>query len=169
MSLDCATVAKIIRTSVMTSVAVVNLLLLDQFAKAAAVYFLKPVGSRAVVPGFFNLTYVENCGAAWGVFQGQSLPLAGFAIGALVLIAWKRRAIFVDNFGGRLTEVLLYAGIIGNLVDRLTLGHVVDFLDFHWYSHHFPVFNFADSFITIAAALLILEAVLGSVRRRKAT
>ena len=57
---------------------------------------------------------------------------------------------------GVLCEILLYAGILGNLIDRLVRGYVVDMFDFHWGVHHFPVFNVADSYITVAAALLLI-------------
>ena len=137
--------------------AVVNLLVLDAVAKELAAGFLKNAAPFAVVPGFFDLAYVENRGCAWGMFQGQVWPLAAFAALALAFLVWKRKSVFTGGRAAAVAEVLLYAGIVGNLVDRVFRGYVIDFLDFHWKSaYHFPCFNFADTYITVAAGLLIL-------------
>ena len=72
------------------------------------------------------------------------------------VLIWKRRSIFPAGVAGTLAELLLYAGILGNLIDRLARGCVVDMFDFHWGVHHFPCFNVADAYITVAAGLLIL-------------
>ena len=141
---------------VFTFAAVCNLLLADQIAKAAAVFYLKGEPALVVVPGFFQLAYVENRGCAWGMFQGHVWPLAVFGIVALALLFWKRRAVFPPGFWGATAETLLYAGIIGNLIDRIQHGYVIDMLDFHWNVHHFPCFNIADICISVAAGLLIL-------------
>ena len=82
------------------------------------------------------------------------------AILAMVFVIWKRRSIFPSGVAGAVAEVTLYAGILGNLVDRLWLGCVVDMFDFHWGIHHFPCFNVADSFITVAAGLLIVMGIV---------
>ena len=79
-----------------------------------------------------------------------------FGVVAFAFLVWKRRAIFPKGAWGTLAEILLYAGILGNLVDRFYLGYVIDMLDFHWGPHHFPCFNIADTFISVAAGLLIL-------------
>jgi len=141
---------------VLTFAAVVNLLLVDQIAKAAAVYYLKNEPPHVVLDNLFQLAYVENRGCAWGLFQGQVWPLAVFGVVAFAFLVWKRRAIFPKGAWGTLAEILLYAGILGNLVDRFYLGYVIDMLDIHWGPHHFPCFNIADTFISVAAGLLIL-------------
>ncbi len=140
---------------VLTFAAVVNLLLVDQIVKAAAIFYLKGQPARVVVDGLFNLAYVENRGCAWGMLQGQVWPLAIFAFIALGVLFWKRTAIFPAGKWGIVAELLLYAGIIGNLIDRISRGAVVDMFDFHWGVHHFPCFNVADSYITVAATILI--------------
>ena len=145
-----------LRRLIFTFVAVVHLVLLDQVVKAAAVYFLKGQPSIVVLENFFNLAYVENRGCAWGMFQNQVLPLAIFGIVALGFLFWKRDAVFPSGKLGIISELLLYGGIIGNLIDRLVLGYVVDMFDFHWGVHHFPCFNVADSYITIAAGVLLI-------------
>ena len=140
---------------------VANLVLLDAVAKELSAGYLKGAPAVSIVDGFFNLAYVENRGCAWGMFQGSVLPLAAFALVALMFIAWKRKSIFPAGAGklsrsaAFVAECLLYAGIVGNLIDRVFRGYVIDFLDFHWGASHFPCFNLADSFITVAAVLIV--------------
>ena len=144
--------------------AVANLAVVDAVAKELAASLLAGSASVAVVPGFFDLAYVENRGCAWGLFQGQVWPLAAFGVVALAALVWKRRDVFLSFGGGwrrafgSVAEPLLYAGIVGNLVDRVFRGFVIDFLDFHWGVHHFPCFNLADAYITVAAALLVVAS-----------
>ena len=117
-----------------------------------------------VIPNLFNLAYVENRGCAWGMFQGQVWPLAVFGLVALAFLIWKRKAIFVSqrsqplNFS-TVAEPLLYAGIIGNVIDRLFRGYVIDMFDFHWGIHHYPCFNVADSLICIAVGLMLIASL----------
>ena len=153
---------------VFTFAAVMNLLLVDQVVKAAAIAHLKGAPPVTVLDGLFNLAYVENRGCAWGMFQGHVWPLAVFAILAMAFVIWKRRSIFPSGVAGAVAEVTLYAGILGNLVDRLWLGYVVDMLDFHWGIHHFPCFNVADVYINIAAGLLILAALFSGKKTERA-
>ena len=141
-------------------VVVLNLVLADAVAKELAHGLLGPSaagGPRVVdvVPGLFNLAYVENRGCAWGLLQGQVWPLAAFAAVAFALLVWKRKSVFPRGVWGLVAEHLLYAGILGNLIDRLYYRFVVDMFDFHWGVHHFPCFNVADSCITVAAGILI--------------
>ena len=146
------------RRFVFSFAVVANLLLLDQVVKAAAIQRLKGASPVEVLP-FLNFAYVENRGCAWGLFQGQVWPLAAFAAVAFFLIVWKRRSIFPEGVWGLVAEHLLYAGILGNLIDRLYYRFVVDMFDFHWGVHHFPCFNVADSCITVAAAITIASSV----------
>lgn len=143
---------------------VTNLLLLDQVAKAVAIQKLKGMPPVEILP-VFNLAYVENRGCAWGMFQGQVWPLAVFAAVALVLLVWKRKSIFPPGAWGYVAEHLLYAGILGNLIDRVYYRFVVDMFDFHWGIHHFPCFNVADSCITVAAGILIATSFFSSKGR----
>ena len=153
------------RTAVTIFAAVVNLLLADAVTKELAARLLNGSAAVSVSPGFFDLAFVENRGCAWGLFQGQVWPLAVFGSVALAVLVWKRKSVFgLDAKGarlwaGRVAEVLLYAGIVGNLIDRMFRGYVIDFLDFHWRAaYHFPCFNLADTFICVAAGLLVLTS-----------
>lgn len=147
-----------------------NLLLVDVATKEAALKNLPAYGTKPVVEGFFDLALVKNRGCAWGMFQGKVWPLAAFAILALAVIVWKRKTIFDTSqiavapqkarFVASAAECVLYAGILGNLVDRAFRGYVVDMFDFHWGAHHFPCFNVADAYISVAAAALIVLSFL---------
>ena len=148
--------------------AVANLLLVDAVSKELAAGYLKGTSAVSVIDGFFNLAYVENRGCAWGLFQGQVWPLAVFGLVALAFLIWKRKAVFGLETKdarrgwlilGAVAEPLLYAGIIGNVIDRLFRGYVIDMFDFHWGVHHFPCFNIADSCICVAVGLLLLTSL----------
>lgn len=143
------------------------LYLLDQFTKLLIVRHFPHQTFRGeelvVIPGFFNIVRVHNTGMAFGHFnnsQYANLAFGAVAIAALVTITvlWKRGAF--PTTPSKLAGALLVSGIVGNLTDRLMpgRGYVVDFLDFHLGSYHWPSFNVADSAITIAAALLVISA-----------
>ena len=138
---------------------VANLVLVDAVVKELAAGCLKGSAAVSVIPGLFNLAYVENRGCAWGMFQGQVWPLAAFGLMALAFLIWKRKSVFGPGKTAAFAEPLLYAGIIGNVIDRLCRGYVIDMFDFHWGVHHFPCFNVADSCICIAVGLLLLTSL----------
>ena len=156
------------------AVAALNLLAIDAVVKEIAVARLKGAAAVPVIPGFFDLAYVENRGCAWGLFQGHVWPLAVFGLAALAILVWKRRAIFGDlraersasAWLGAVAEPLLYAGIVGNVVDRVFRGYVVDMLDFHWHTSHFPCFNLADTYISVAVGLMLLASFLEPSRKK---
>lgn len=114
--------------------------------------------SRPVIPGFFDLTYVRNTGAAFGAFAGQTQLLGVFSIAMLALLIVYRDRIIGTARVHRIILGLLVGGIIGNVMDRIRLGFVVDFLDFHIAGHHWPAFNIADSAICTAVGLYILHS-----------
>lgn len=149
----------------------VHLALADAVAKELAVAKLKGCAPFQVIPRLFDLAYVENRGCAWGMLQGRVWPLAVFAVVAMAFLVWKREEVFLARESGwrrafgRVAECLLYAGITGNLLDRVFRGYVVDFLDFHWGVHHFPCFNLADVYISVAAGLLIAASVFSRKRQ----
>lgn len=118
-----------------------------------------------LVPGYLELRYAENCGAAFGVLdRGPAwMRLALFgpaALAATVGLLW----LFVTGYGGRLFAIsvpLIASGALGNLVDRFRLGYVIDFIRFHIHdSFVWPTFNVADSTITVGVALLLIEGLL---------
>jgi signal peptidase II len=133
---------------------------LDQATKYLAVTQLKPLRSIEVIPGFFNLSYVENPGAAWGILDGHKYPLIIFSVISLIFIAVKRHQLFGHLKFPILLPSLICGGIVGNLIDRIRIARVIDFLDFHAFGRHFPAFNIADSAICIGAFLFVLAEFL---------
>jgi signal peptidase II len=120
-----------------------------------------PLGSYGfsgipVIPGFLNFVHVGNTGAAWSMFSGKSTGLALLAAGTLVAIFYWRKHLALKNPSVQLSFGLLCGGIIGNLVDRLVHGHVIDFIDVHFGSYTYPTFNVADSGICIGVFWYVL-------------
>ncbi len=138
------------------------ILALDQFTKWIVLQFL-PVGAgeKEIIPGFFRLVHWGNTGAAWSMFRGNNGVLAVVALVALVVLFLARHQFDLHRLGGQISLGLIFGGIIGNLVDRVRIGHVVDFLYFYVVRRDgresgFPAFNVADSAICIGVGLLFL-------------
>ncbi len=144
------------------------ILLVDQFTKVLIVGYYQLHDSTYVTP-FFNVVRAHNTGAAFSFLAGasgwQRWFFTGVGLAAAALILWM-----LESHPGQklfsFAMACILGGAIGNVVDRLMHGYVVDFLDFHWRSMHFPAFNAADSAITIGAACLILDELL-RVKRGK--
>ena len=142
------------------------ILIADQFTKVLIVGYYH-LGDSTPVTSFFNVVRVHNSGAAFSFLAGASGWQRWFftALGTLaaVLILWLLKS----HAGQKLFSFALaciLGGAIGNVIDRVMYGYVVDFLDFYWRTWHFPAFNLADSAITVGAACLILDE-LRRVRR----
>lgn len=128
----------------------------DQATKSIATSYIHLHDSIEVYPGVFDLTYIQNTGAAWGIFSGANHWLVTLSIAMLLVLVRYRRQIVGNGWVSRLALGLLLGGILGNLIDRMRLGYVIDFLDFHWDSAHFPAFNVADSAICVGVMLYLL-------------
>jgi len=115
--------------------------------------------SHPVIPGFFNLTYVRNTGAAWGMLGGQNAVLTVLSVVILALMIVFRRSFLGRTWEHRLSLALLIGGVAGNLLDRVRLGWVTDFLDFHVRGWHWPAFNIADAAICVGVGLYIMSAL----------
>ena len=144
------------------------IVLLDQFTKVLIVGYYA-LGDSTTVTSFFNGVRVHNTGAAFSMLAGaggwQRWFFTALGVVAAIVIVWLLRS----HAGQKLFSLALacvLGGAIGNVIDRLLYGYVVDFLDFHWNALHFAAFNVADSAITIGAACLILDELL-RVRRAK--
>jgi len=137
----------------------------DQLTKAAIVAHLpfgtygEGRGAVTVIRNFFYLVHVGNTGAAWSMFSGQSVLLAIFALATLVAIFIWRDALALRERRSQLCFGLLCGGIVGNVVDRLRYGHVVDFIDLHFGSYVYPSFNVADSGICIGVILYLWHSL----------
>lgn len=115
-----------------------------------------PGAHIVIFPGFFNLVHVGNTGAAWSMFSGQSLWLALLAVGTLIAIFFWRRHLGLRSPAAQLAFGLLCGGVVGNLIDRLRHGHVIDFIDLHFGSYVYPTFNVADSGICVGVFWYVL-------------
>lgn len=139
------------------------LLALDQVTKWLARARLDEFGAPTViVPGFFNLAFATNTGAAFSIGHGNNGFFLLLSLGALVALGVGYRfGVFGHSPWTRFGLVLLVAGVLGNLADRVRFGHVVDFLQFDLHfpgAHPFPTFNVADACITIAAGCFLVGA-----------
>jgi signal peptidase II len=140
---------------------------LDQLTKQFALTALEPVGSIAVVPGFLNWTLAFNPGAAFSFLAGEAgwqrwLFTALAIVVSFVLAFWLARMSRRD-WRNAVPLALIIGGALGNLIDRLRLGHVIDFIHVHYYQQwNYPAFNIADSAICIGAMLLIVFGLVAS-------
>ncbi|MDR1991021.1 MAG: signal peptidase II [Acidobacteriaceae bacterium] len=137
---------------------------LDQVTKLLIRQRLAISESMTVIPGVLDFTHVRNSGVAYGFLNGvdfpyKSLLIAGVATVALVSIALYAKGIAGEQLLARAGLALIIGGAAGNLIDRLTTGSVVDFIDAYWRGWHFWAFNVADSAITIGVALMLLDIV----------
>jgi signal peptidase II len=138
--------------------------LLDQASKAWAIRKLSFGGDIEVIPDFFNFAYATNKGVAFSMFDGHgdagrwALSGLAFLAATLVLYFFWRTPRSDDRILGALA--LLLAGILGNVVDRIRLGYVIDFIDFQFGNWHYPTFNIADIAICTGAGLLVLDMFL---------
>lgn len=131
--------------------------LLDRITKLWALGSLKNTSSKTVIKGFFDLTYVENKGAAWGIFVGKTMFLIVFTVVILCgvvfyLIKYRPKNKFV-----RVALSLIIAGALGNIADRVIYKYVVDFISLHYKDvYSYPVFNIADMCVVIGTVLLLI-------------
>ena len=144
------------------------ILIADQCTKFLIIGFYQ-LGDATLVTSFFNLVRAHNTGAAFSFLNSASgwqrwlFTVIGILAAALILWMLKSHA-GQKLFAFALACIL--GGALGNVIDRVLYGYVVDFLDFHWHGWHFPAFNVADSAITVGAACLILDELLRVQRGR---
>lgn len=136
-------------------IAVISVIL-DQIVKYLIISKCTLYKKNPVIDGFFNITYVQNRGAAWGILNNNIILLVVITVLALGLIC---SFIFKESNIKKLDIVLygmLLGGIIGNFIDRIFRGYVIDFLDFIIFGYDFPVFNIADMLIVISVGIMIV-------------
>lgn len=114
-----------------------------------------PHGGMEVIPGFFNLVYATNYGAAWGLFSDYGHVLIALGFLSLIAIFLLRRDLELNTIQGQVSFGLIISGIIGNTIDRLVHGRVIDFLDVDLQFYRWPTFNFADCGIVVGAMLYV--------------
>ena len=138
------------------------IVVLDQAVKATVRRYVALNESVTVIPGFFDLTRVHNTGTAFGFMNGTDFPfktiiLACVAALALAGLAFYAASLPYQQWLARTGLALILGGAAGNLIDRLSWGYVVDFVDMYWSGWHFWAFNVADAAITVGVALMILD------------
>jgi signal peptidase II len=134
---------------------------LDQFTKQLVLRFLGYTQEKVILDGFFKFVHWGNTGAAWSLFRGNNLLLAAVAVAALVVLFFSRRHFDSRTLLGQVAFGLIFGGIVGNLIDRLTVRHVIDFIYFYLQQRGgteigFPAFNVADSAICTGVGLIFL-------------
>ena len=148
------------------SIVIIVGIILDQLTKYLAVKYLAPVDTVPLINGVIHLTYVENPGAAFGMLAGMPWIFNTFSIVTCIVIAFYLYLGHADNKLYAISLSMIVSGGIGNLIDRLSLGYVVDFIDFRLIN--FAVFNGADSFVCIGAGILILALIIDLKKEMKA-
>ena len=148
------------------------LLGLDQLSKLLVVASLDLYEVRPLVPGFFNLVHVTNKGAAFSMFASVDSPLRHYffvavnsaAFLGLTIAAWKMSS---QHLLYRVSFAMIAAGALGNLVDRLRFGAVIDFLDFYVGTYHWPAFNVADSAICVGVVVLLVMNIMEMINEKR--
>ena len=142
------------------------LVLADQVSKAIVVRTMSLYESIPIIPNFFNFTYITNDGMAFGI----DFPFGYFIFSAVSLLLtlflfWYLWSVRNHSIVIRLGLAMIIAGAIGNLIDRLMLGEVFDFLDFMIRDFHWYVFNLADSYVTVGMVLLLIDSIILEKKR----
>lgn len=142
----------------MKKLAIVSLIsiIIDQIIKVIITTNVEFAHSINVINNFFRITYLQNTGAAWSILSGNRIFLIMITLIALGIIYY----FFIKNKKLKNYESILYGillgGILGNLIDRVRFGYVIDYLDFNIFSYHYPVFNFADICIVISIIIIAI-------------
>lgn len=135
--------------------------LIDQISKILVINLMNLGEVITIIPSFFYLTHVQNDGAALNILSGNTILLIIISLAALFYVVKLVLDSKTTNKIQFITYTLLIGGIIGNILDRVIYGKVIDFLDFHIFGYHAPVFNLADSFIVIGIILLGISIIRG--------
>jgi len=143
---------------------------LDQATKALVRSRFELHDSLEIIPGLFNLTRVHNYGAAFGLMNAADFPFKTVVLSIVATVALLALTVYastlpVEQLLARVGLALIVGGAAGNLIDRLTAGYVVDFVDVYWRNWHFWAFNVADAAITVGVAFMILDLL--DVRTRR--
>jgi signal peptidase II len=140
----------------------IAIVLCDQLTKAVVDRTMPLHHSITVIDNFFSLTYIRNTGAAFGFLAGsheffRRTFLIGFSLAAIAFILVMLRRLPPGEKALTIALGFILSGAVGNLIDRLLYGEVIDFLDFYWSDYHWPAFNVADSFITIGVVVILFR------------
>ncbi|MDY5059997.1 signal peptidase II [Staphylococcus simulans] len=141
-------------------------LILDQFTKAYIVKTMSVGDSYSVIPGFLNITSHRNTGAAWGILSGKM----GFFFLVTIIVLGLLTYFYIKEARGhfwmQMAISLLFAGALGNFIDRMKNGEVVDFIDTYIFGYDFPIFNVADSSLTVGVILILILLLFDSKKNK---
>ncbi len=145
-------------------------LLIDQFTKVYIDRVMDLHQSIPVLEGFFSITYVRNPGAAFGFLADTRFRIPFFiviSIVAVIVIIVAFHKLRRDQKLAQVSLAMILSGAVGNLIDRVRLGEVIDFLDVYWKRYHWPAFNVADSLICVGVFLLAVDMLKEERRQKK--
>ena len=138
--------------------------LIDQISKFYITSTMSLTDTIHIIKNLFRITYVQNTGAAWSILSDSTFLLiliTFLVLGMIIYVLLKQKTIEKSE---QLIYGSLIGGVLGNLIDRIRFGYVVDFLDFNFGSFYFPVFNLADTFIVLAGIILIIKLMKEDVK-----
>ncbi|HLT54778.1 MAG TPA: signal peptidase II [Bacillota bacterium] len=144
------------------------IVLLDQWTKWLIIRRMEIGESIPVIDGFFHITSHRNQGAAWGILQGQMLFFYIVTTVVIVAIVYYLQKYGKNDKWVGISLGIILGGAIGNFIDRLFRQEVVDFLDFYIFNYNFPIFNVADSALTVGVILFIIATILDERKKGKA-
>ena len=138
------------------------LVILDQYVKNLVVLNIEMGKRIPLIKDLFSLTYVRNYGAGFSILQNETRFLTILSIVAILILSYMLIKAKKNDTVSIISYILIISGALGNLIDRIRLGYVVDFLDFIILGYDYPVFNLADSYITVGCFILIIMVILES-------
>ncbi len=142
------------------------LLIADQISKAAVVKYIRFGEKIPVIPDFFNLTYITNTGAAWGILSGHGWLLLVISLAVMAALIYFMRTL-TEGWPERIYALaIVMSGIIGNSIDRVFRKEVVDFLQFYFGKYQYPSFNVADSCICVGVVIFMISTLCRPERRK---
>lgn len=136
------------------------LVVIDQIVKISIDNFLRYSEIIELIPNFFYISKVYNTGAAWSMLSGEILILVGVSLIAMLFLINYQKS-FENNYRNTMAFGLIYGGLLGNLIDRIIYGHVIDYLKMLIFGYNFPIFNLADVAIVVGFILLIYAVIKG--------
>ncbi|NLD86795.1 MAG: signal peptidase II [Clostridiales bacterium] len=150
---------------ILPAVYIIAIIVLDRITKLWASSYLSNVGTIPIIQDVLHLTYAENTGMAFSLFSGKRFILVVLSILAVIAIIWLLRQDYFDTALGKWAAYTVIGGAIGNLIDRIVYGFVVDMIDVRIIN--FAIFNVADSFVCIGGGMFILYVILEWRRESK--
>lgn len=142
-------------------ITLISIVVGDQVTKILVSSSMQLSTSHTIIDNFFYFTYIHNKGAAWGMLEGRIYLFLLFALIAAVGMIYYFSKTKKEEALTRYGLVLVFAGMIGNVIDRVAFGYVRDFLDFYILGYDFPVFNIADMAVVLGVGIMIFEIIVG--------